>query len=78
MRITRSVLEVRGAPPGIRSESSPNPAWSPRDIDLLGPMAEQGLAKVAISLTTLDPRLSRKMEPRAASPALSSWRRSGV
>ena len=39
-----------------------------RDIDVLAPMAEQGLARVGISLTTLDPDLSRRMEPRAPSP----------
>lgn len=39
-----------------------------RDLDILGPMAEQGLAKGAISLTTLDRKLARDMEPRAAAP----------
>ena len=39
-----------------------------RDLDLLTPMAEKGLAAVAISVTTLDPALARKMEPRAAAP----------
>lgn len=39
-----------------------------RDLDILGPMAEQGLAKGAISLTTLDKSLARDMEPRAAAP----------
>jgi DNA repair photolyase len=39
-----------------------------RDIDLLAPMAAQNLAKVAISLTTLDRRIARVMEPRAAAP----------
>ncbi len=39
-----------------------------RDIDILAPMAAQGLARVGISLTTLDADLSRKMEPRAPSP----------
>jgi DNA repair photolyase len=39
-----------------------------RDLDLLAPMAEQGLVKVAISVTTLDPRLARVMEPRASTP----------
>lgn len=39
-----------------------------RDIDILGPMAEKGLAKVAISITTLDRKLARAMEPRAAAP----------
>ena len=39
-----------------------------RDIDILGPMAERGLAKVALSVTTLDPSLARTMEPRATTP----------
>lgn len=40
-----------------------------RDLDILGPMAERGLAKVGISVTTLDPAISRLMEPRVPSPA---------
>ena len=40
-----------------------------RDIDILSDMAAQGLARVGISVTTLDPALSRRMEPRAPSPA---------
>jgi DNA repair photolyase len=40
-----------------------------RDIDLLKPLAEARAAAVAISLTTLDPELSRRMEPRASLPA---------
>ena len=40
-----------------------------RDIDLLAPMAADGLLRVGVSLTTLDPDLSRQMEPRAATPA---------
>ena len=40
-----------------------------RDLDLLGPMAARGLAGVGISITTLDPDLSRVMEPRAPAPA---------
>ncbi len=39
-----------------------------RDLDIIAPMARDGLAKVAFSVTTLDPRLARLMEPRAASP----------
>src|SRR5829696_3859800 len=67
-RITRSILEVLNRmnhPVGIVTKS----ALVTRDIDILGPMAERQLAKVAISITTLDPKLARKMEPRAASPA---------
>ena len=39
-----------------------------RDIDLLAPMAAKGLLRVGISVTTLDPRLSRSCEPRAPLP----------
>ncbi|MHA3978510.1 PA0069 family radical SAM protein [Halovulum sp. GXIMD14794] len=40
-----------------------------RDLGLLAEMAAESLVHVGISLTTLDPGLSRKMEPRAAAPA---------
>ena len=40
-----------------------------RDADLLGEMGRLGLARVGISVTTLDARLARKMEPRAPAPA---------
>ncbi len=65
--VTRRILQVLsdfGHPVGIVTKS----ALVARDIDILGPMAERGLAKVAISLTTLDPHLARVMEPRAAAP----------
>jgi DNA repair photolyase len=68
MGIMRSVLEVLAEfrhPVGIVTKS----ALVLRDLDILGPMAEQGLAKVALSVTTLDPKLARAMEPRAATPA---------
>ncbi|MFP6772100.1 MAG: PA0069 family radical SAM protein [Alphaproteobacteria bacterium] len=39
-----------------------------RDIDILAPMAERGLVKVSLSVTTLDRKLARIMEPRAATP----------
>ena len=66
-RITREVLEVLARtshPVTIVTKS----ALVTRDIDILGPMAEKGLARVALSITTLDRRLARSMEPRAASP----------
>ena len=40
-----------------------------RDVDILGEMGRMGLARVGISVTTLDSKLSRVMEPRAPSPA---------
>ena len=39
-----------------------------RDADILGEMGRKGLARVGISVTTLDRKLSRVMEPRAPSP----------
>lgn len=68
LRIMRSILEVLSRfnhPVGIVTKS----ALVQRDIDILAPMAAKGLVKVAISVTTLDAKLSRGMEPRAASPA---------
>jgi DNA repair photolyase len=40
-----------------------------RDLDLLAPMAARGLCRVGVSVTSLDPVLSRKLEPRAPTPA---------
>lgn len=39
-----------------------------RDIDLLAPMAAKGLLRVGVSVTTLDPKTSRAMEPRVPLP----------
>ena len=68
LRIMRQILEVLAKfnhPVGIVTKS----ALVQRDIDILAPMAEKGLVKVALSVTTLDPKTARGMEPRAASPA---------
>ncbi|MET0240417.1 MAG: PA0069 family radical SAM protein [Sphingobium sp.] len=67
-RITRDCIAVLAAcrhPLMITTKSD----RVTRDIDLLGPMAADGLVAVGISLTTLDPALARRMEPRAAHPA---------
>ncbi|MET3794471.1 PA0069 family radical SAM protein [Aquamicrobium terrae] len=64
MREILEVLEARGHPVGIVTKS----ALVARDIDILSRMAERGLAKVALSVTTLDRKLARTMEPRAATP----------
>ena len=66
-RIMRQVLEVLQAcnhPVMIVTKS----AMVTRDIDILAPMAEKGLAKVGLSVTTLDRKLARLMEPRASTP----------
>ena len=67
-RITRQILEVLNAcnhPVGIVTKS----ALVLRDLDILQQMAEKNLVKVALSVTTLDRKLARTMEPRAAAPA---------
>ncbi len=68
MSITRGIIQVLSDfnhPLGIVTKS----ALVARDIDLLAAMAAKGLAQVAISITTLDRKLARRMEPRAATPA---------
>jgi DNA repair photolyase len=68
LRITRGILEVLERtkhPVGIVTKS----AGIVRDIDILTRMAEQGLVKVGISITTLDRAVARAMEPRATTPA---------
>jgi DNA repair photolyase len=68
LRITRSILEV------LRDFRHPVAivTKSPlilRDLDILSEMASMGLAKAALSVTTLDRKLARTMEPRAGTPA---------
>jgi DNA repair photolyase len=65
MRRILEVLERFGHPVGIVTKS----ALVTRDIDILSRMASRRLAKVALSVTTLDPKLARVMEQRAATPA---------
>lgn len=64
MREVLEVLEAANHPVGIVTKS----ALVTRDIDILSRMAAKGLARVAISVTTLDKTLARAMEPRAATP----------
>ena len=65
MRRILGVLERAGHPVGIVTKS----ALITRDVDILARMARRNLVKVAISVTTLDPKLARIMEPRAPTPA---------
>ncbi|MDE1901240.1 MAG: PA0069 family radical SAM protein [Alphaproteobacteria bacterium] len=67
LKLTRAIIEILAEarhPVAIITKS----ALVARDIDILAPMAEQGLVRVNISVTTLDPTLARAMEPRAAAP----------
>ena len=69
LRLTRAVLEVLerfGHPVSIVTKS----AGVLRDLDILARMAQRGLVRVHLSITTLDPALARRMEPRASSPSL--------
>jgi DNA repair photolyase len=81
-KLTRRILEVlRDAnhPVGIVTKS----ILVLRDLDILSEMAGKGLAKVALSVTTLDAKLARAMEPRASTPpkrleAIRELTRAGV
>src|ERR1700691_6209058 len=67
LQITRSILKTLARyrhPVGITTKN----AMVTRDIDILAPMAVQNLAAVSISVTTLDRKLARAMEPRASTP----------
>jgi len=66
-RVTRAVLEVLAEthhPVSFVTKS----ALIERDLDLLAPMAREGLVSVHFSITTLDNRLAARMEPRATAP----------
>jgi DNA repair photolyase len=65
MRRILEVLDSAGHPVGIVTKS----ALVLRDLDILARMAKRDLVKVAISVTTLDAKLARIMEPRAATPS---------
>ncbi len=65
--LSRRILEVMARtrhPVGIVTKS----ALVVRDIDILADLARDGLVRVALSVTTLDGRVARAMEPRAATP----------
>ena len=66
-RITRGCIEVLAEtshPLTITTKSD----RVVRDIDLLAPMAAKGLAAVAMSVTSLDPKVAMTVEPRAPTP----------
>ncbi len=67
LKLTRAIIEVLGKarhPFSLITKSSA----VERDLDLLAPLAQAGLASVNVTITTLDAALTRKLEPRAASP----------
>ena len=67
LRVTRQLLEVLDRfdhPCSVITKS----ALIVRDLDVLASMSKKNLVRVAISITTLDRKLARSMEPRAATP----------
>ncbi|HEX8568526.1 MAG TPA: PA0069 family radical SAM protein, partial [Caulobacteraceae bacterium] len=65
--ITRGIIEVLSRfnhPFSIITKSN----LITRDLDLMGPMGGANLAHAAVSITSLDRKLARSMEPRAATP----------
>jgi len=67
LAITRAVLEVMAEcrhPFSLVTKSS----GVERDLDIVAPMGQRGLAAVYVSVTSLEPALARILEPRAAAP----------
>ncbi|AEG93609.1 PA0069 family radical SAM protein [Ramlibacter tataouinensis] len=67
LRLTRAVIELMhetSHPFSLVTKSS----GVERDLDLIVPMAQRRLAAVYVTITTLDPQLARRLEPRAAAP----------
>ena len=67
LRITRGVIEVLAKfrhPFSVITKST----LIARDVDLMAPMAAEGLVRAYVSITTLDRKLARDMEPRASTP----------
>ncbi len=66
-KLTRGILQLlleTKHPVTITTKS----ALVVRDLDILKPLAELNLVRVALSITSMDHKLSRKMEPRASTP----------
>ena len=70
--ITRGILDVLARFKNPVTITTKN-ALVARDADILGPMGQANLAMVSISITTLDRKLARAMEPRASTPEKRFW-----
>ena len=69
IKLTRAFLKIlseHNHPVTLLTKS----ALIQRDLDIIAPMAEKGLCRVGVSITTLDNKLARQLEPRAAAPRL--------
>jgi DNA repair photolyase len=72
LMITREILKVLARFKNPVTITTKN-ALVARDADILGPMGEAKLAMVSVSITTLDRKLARAMEPRASTPERRLW-----
>ncbi len=72
LMITREILKVLARFKNPVTITTKN-ALVARDADILGPMGQANLAMVSISITTLDRKLARAMEPRASTPEKRLW-----
>ncbi len=72
LMITREILKVLAKFKNPVTITTKN-ALVARDADILGPMGQANLAMVSISITTLDRKLARAMEPRASTPEKRLW-----
>ena len=72
LMITREILKVLARFKNPVTITTKN-ALVARDADILGPMGQANLAMVSVSITTLDRRLARAMEPRASTPERRLW-----
>lgn len=82
MKLTRGIVGVLSEFKNPFSIITKN-ALVTRDIDLIAPMAEMNAAMVMMSMTTLDPKLAEKMEPRTSHPesrlrAVEKLREAGI
>jgi DNA repair photolyase len=68
LKLTRALIEVLAEHRHAFSVITKSSGIE-RDLDLIGPLAQDNLSAAYVSLTTLDPALARILEPRAASPA---------
>jgi DNA repair photolyase len=69
-RITRQILEVMATQRGLEIGITTKSDLVQRDAELLGAIAEKNKVRVHMSVTTLDEKLARLIEPRAPRPSL--------
>ena len=70
-KVTRQILEVLAEHEHPFTIVTKN-ALVERDIDLIAPMAAKNMARVYLSITSLDRDLARTLEPRASAPAAAA------